>query len=146
MKKVLDRCCIIWLGWTWGQVNVTFQVDMTGQTVRPNGVHVAGSFQNWNPASTALTNQGNGIYSVTLSIPAGTYQYKFINGNDWPQAESVPAACGVGDGFGGYNRTATIGCNNPITVGPVCFPSCFSSNAPPGPVSGTLLVVMSKQT
>ncbi len=146
MKKVLVLCCMLWSVLTWAQVNVTFQVDMTGQTVSPNGVHVAGSFQNWNPASTALTNQGNGIYSVTLSIPAGTYQYKFINGNDWPQAESVPAACGAGDGFGGYNRTVNIGGNNPITVGPVCFASCFACNDQPGTVSVTLMVDMSEQT
>ena len=42
--------------------NVTFQVDMTGQTVDPNGPHIAGNFQaaagfpgDWDPAATSLT-------------------------------------------------------------------------------------------
>jgi hypothetical protein len=79
---------------------VKFQVDMTGQTVGVNGVHIAGSFQaaagfpgDWQPGTTALSNGGSGsIYSAIVDIPAkALYEFKFINGNDWPQAESVPA-------------------------------------------------------
>ena len=46
---------------------VKFQVDMTGKTVSPNGVHIAGSFQkaagapdDWQPGATALSNGGSG--------------------------------------------------------------------------------------
>lgn len=79
---------------------VKFQVDMTGQTVGANGVHIAGDFQkaagapdNWQPGATTMSNGGSGnIYSVMVDIPAGKfYEFKFINGNDWPQAEGVPA-------------------------------------------------------
>lgn len=79
---------------------VKFQVDMTGQTVGGNGVHIAGDFQaaagfpgDWQPGATAMSNGGSGnIYSVIVDIPANTfYRFKFINGNDWPQVESVPA-------------------------------------------------------
>ncbi|MEN9640205.1 MAG: hypothetical protein RLZZ262_2074, partial [Bacteroidota bacterium] len=146
MKKVVLLFSMLLSMMTWAQVDVTFQLDMTGQTVSPNGVHVAGAFQGWNPASTALTNIGGNIYSVTLSIAAGTYQYKFINGNNWPQAEAVPSACGINDGFGGFNRSVTVAGNNAMTVGPVCFASCYACNNGPGTVSVTLVVDMSEQT
>ncbi|WP_210489175.1 alpha-amylase family glycosyl hydrolase [Rufibacter aurantiacus] len=96
------------------QVQLTFRVDMTGQTVSPNGVHVAGNFQalagsgsDWNPASLALTDPDNDkIYEVQVSLPTGgLFQYKFINGNSWTGAEIVPAACGLNDGGGNFNRT-----------------------------------------
>ena len=35
-------------------VNVTLNVDMSNVTVSENGVHVAGSFQGWDPAATPL--------------------------------------------------------------------------------------------
>ena len=43
---------------------VSFVVDMTGQTVSSNGVHIAGNFQGWNPASTRMSNlyTSNKIY------------------------------------------------------------------------------------
>jgi hypothetical protein len=79
---------------------VKFQVDMTGQTVSTNGVHIAGDFQaaagfaaDWDPSTTALSNGGSGsVYSVILNLPAHTvYRFKFINGNEWSAVESVPA-------------------------------------------------------
>ena len=52
------------------QQNVTFNVDMTNETVNPTGVHIAGNFQdvnydgilenadlvNWNPSAYELTD------------------------------------------------------------------------------------------
>ena len=60
----------------------------------PNGavttaVHLAGSFNGWDPGSLALTKQDNGDWSVSLSsLQAGqSYPYKFVvddnNGNHW---------------------------------------------------------------
>jgi len=54
--------------------NLTFNVDMSQQTVSPLGVYVAGSFRGWNPAGTAMTDNGDGTYSVTYTagVTAGT--------------------------------------------------------------------------
>lgn len=79
--------------------DITFQVDMRGQAVSPNGVHVAGDFQSeangtadWQPGDNQLLDaDGDSIYSTTVSIPAGRYEFKFINDNDWPGVEGVPA-------------------------------------------------------
>jgi len=127
---------------------VTLRVDMSQQTVSPNGVHVAGSFQNWSPGTTALTDaNADGIYEITVSIESGTeIQYKFINGNDWPQSELVPTLCGVSDGFGGFNRNSSIG-TEATTLPVICFGACAPCVAgPPAMVSVTFSVDMSIET
>ena len=57
---------------------------MSGETVSANGVHVAGSFQGWNPGSTELLDpDGDKIYEGEVIANNGNYQYKFVNGNAW---------------------------------------------------------------
>ena len=101
-------------------VNVSFKVNMLLQNVDPAGARIAGSFSNW--SDIPLVNQGNGIWGATLLLTEGqTYQYKFKNGpNNWEQA---PQACGVSDGFGGYNRSVTVG-NTDISLPAICYSSC----------------------
>lgn len=114
------------------QVQLTFRVDMGQQTVSPNGVHVAGSFQSeagfgtdWNPGATRLTDtDGDKVYEVTVNVPAGVYQYKFVNGNSWSaQPEQVPSACGLDDGAGNINREVTVGASN-LRLPVVLFNGC----------------------
>jgi len=124
-------------------VNVTFQVDMSQQTVSPQGVHIAGSFNGWSTTATPMVHAGNNIYTVTLNLTSGTsYQYKYINGNTWAGEEIVPSACGVPNGFGGYNREITVGSS--ATILPIV---CFSHCGPcPSTINLTLVVDMSEQT
>ena len=106
--------------------NVTLRVDMKLATVSPLGLHVAGNFQGWNPASTPMTNAGNGIWTYTFAAkPGDSLQYKFINGNAFGMDEqSITAACGTSNGFGGFNRLYVVP-NEATTVLPaVCFDSC----------------------
>lgn len=93
---------------------VKFQVDMTGQTVSANGVHIAGNFQaaagapgDWDPGTTTLSNGGSGsIYSIIVDIPAGRhYEFKFINGNTWGDAENIPALNQVGHPLNGGSNS-----------------------------------------
>jgi hypothetical protein len=107
-----------------GQVTVTFKVDMSEQTVSADGIHVAGSFQGWNPASTEMTDIGNNVYSVSYSVNSNEQiQYKYINGIDWDGSEIVPEECGVPDGFGGFNRFLDVP-DYDTTLTAVCFSSC----------------------
>ena len=123
--------------------SVTFHVDMNGQTVSANGVHVAGNFgdydydgtpenemyPNWDPAGIALTDDdSDGVYSVTLDLVPGTIEYKFINGNAWG-GESDDEWAGEDNDFqpcrsGGGNRTITIG-DTDLDVGLVCWERCI---------------------
>jgi hypothetical protein len=71
------------------QVNVTFRVDMNvialNPGISPNGVHIAGSFQGWDPGADEMTDPDlDGIYEITFSIPNGTMiEWKYINSNAW---------------------------------------------------------------
>jgi hypothetical protein len=138
MKKIFTFCFVALSAMlAQAQVAVTFNVDMTGQTVNANGVHMAGNFGdvnydgtaenpayvNWTPSAIALTDQGNGIWSVTLNLVAERYEFKFINGNDWPFAEDVPAACQV-EVNGNDNRFWSISGLNATESMTVCYASC----------------------
>jgi hypothetical protein len=102
------------------QVAVTFQVDMSLQLVSVDGVHIAGSFQGWNPTGTPMVDMGNNIYQVTLTLNEGEFhEYKFINGNNWPGAELVPGEC---SGFGGNREFFVPSVNTTFDV--VCFGEC----------------------
>jgi hypothetical protein len=136
MKKVY-ACWLSLLtaGASMAQFPVTFSVDMTGQTVSPNGVHIAGNFQdvnydgtfenpslvNWSPSTYQLTDDDmDMVYSVTLDLVADDrYEFKFINGNDWPFEEAIPAACQVGNG--NSNRFIAISGETDYLI---CWESC----------------------
>jgi hypothetical protein len=105
----------------------TFSVNMANTVISANGVHLAGGFgaygyANWSPSGIAMSDaDGNGIYEVTLVLPAGqSFEYKFINGNDWPGAESVPAECNTFT-----NRVYTTAATDAsVNGGAVCFGAC----------------------
>ena len=125
--------------------SVTFQVDMTGLTVSPNGVHIAGSFQGWNPGGTPMTpaaHNGN-IYTYTTNLPLGdVVEWKYVNGNAWGSEEFVPGACAI-NGQGGGNRSHTVATGNNL-LSPVMFGSC--SVFTPVPVNVTFMLSMQGQT
>jgi Bacterial lectin len=103
-------------------VLVTFQVDMSQMVISPNGVHLAGDFQGWDPATYQMTDIGGGIYSMTLDLAPGTYQFKFINGNSWGNDEIVPVSCGIDGGLGVYNREVIVAADATLTA--FCFGQC----------------------
>ena len=110
MKKLYAIAVALCFGVTAFAQNhsVTFQVDLGSTAANSNGVHVAGSFQSWSPSTTSMSQVGStSVYSVTVSVPAGHLEYKFINGNAWGDDESVPAPIQVGTN-GNSNRWAVI--------------------------------------
>lgn len=47
-------------------------------------VYVAGDFNGWDPAATRLTDKKTpGEFVVTIAIPRGTYEYKFVINGSW---------------------------------------------------------------
>ncbi|OQX76450.1 MAG: hypothetical protein B6D64_09875 [Bacteroidetes bacterium 4484_276] len=121
-------------------VEITFQVDMSNETVSPLGIHIAGSFQGWDPAGTEMLPVGNGVYAVTIDLDEGNYyEYKFINGNAWGMDETVPPECAVS-----WNRYLTVP-SVPTTLDAVCFGSCDPCGPPPIDITVTFNVDMSEQ-
>ena len=77
-------------------VNVTFQVDMSGETVSGDGVRVVIK-DPW--IWTAMTDAGGGIWEATVALnPNETYPYTYVNGAQdyWDGEESVPVPCNYG--------------------------------------------------
>lgn len=107
MKKIYLMAFAVAFGITSiAQVDVTFQVDMNNETVSENGVHVAGNWQDeagfpgeWDAGASEMTDDnGDGIYELNVNIPAGQYEFKYINDNDWPGVEGVPVVNQKGGG------------------------------------------------
>ena len=80
--------------------------------VSTNGVHLAGNLVEWDPAKFQMANyKGNGemsgsVYQYMAYVTSGASpEYKFINGNTWGDAESVPSACVVNGNRGLSNIT-----------------------------------------
>ncbi|MEX1189013.1 MAG: T9SS type A sorting domain-containing protein [Bacteroidia bacterium] len=127
MKKQILTAALIISGslGLMAQSTVTILVNMTGQTLDPNGVHIAGSFQSeagatadWQPGETPMNDEGGGIYSFSSMLPDGTYEFKFINGNDGPMEESIPVESQVGTG--NPNRFFVVD-GNDLIIPPIYF-------------------------
>ncbi len=138
---------VVWIDCTPPNVALTFRVNMSQQTVAPNGVHVAGSWQDeagypsdWDPSTAAMTDpDGDGVYELMVMVPAGTYEYKFVNGNAWGSDESVPAACAVNQ-----NRQVVLAANNVLPI--VCYAACIDCIVNPVTVNATFSVNMALET
>ena len=108
--------------------SVTFELNLGSTTANTNGVHIAGSFQGWQPDTTELVQVGtSNWYSVTRQLAAGDHEYKFINGSSWTDAENVPAENQVNalDGSGNGNRWLRLRCDTTIQMD-------YSGNSPNG--------------
>lgn len=89
LKLLLPVILITSFGWS--QVNITFQVDMSFEIINEeDSVHIAGSFQGWDPAATVLVDEdGDLIYSTTVEITEDTIYYKYVNGDEWGEEENI---------------------------------------------------------
>ena len=85
-------------------VEVVFTVDMQQEELSENGVYILGTnedFTNfgydiitgdaiapYDPTTTSLTEIEEDVYQISIHLePSKSYQYKFINGNDWDGVE-----------------------------------------------------------
>lgn len=69
-------------------------------------VFVAGTFNDWSPTASPLQNRGNGTWSASLSLPSGTYEYRFVVDGQW---QDDPAAAQYTiNPFGTMNAVLTV--------------------------------------
>lgn len=66
-------------------------------------VFLAGNFNDWKPdnAQYLMTADAGGAYTITVKLPPGTYQYKFVADGQWIKDPFSPGD--APDGFGGRN-------------------------------------------
>jgi 1,4-alpha-glucan branching enzyme len=81
---------------------VTFEIELpsAGQ------VFVAGQFNDWSIAKTALAKGEDGVWRVTLRLEPGKYEYKFYVDGQWMEDPSNPDK--VPDPYGGSNSVLTV--------------------------------------
>lgn len=112
---------------------VTFTVDMKNETVDPaKGVCAAGNFQkaagvgnDWTPGAFKLTQVGtSSVYTGTVTLPAGKYQYKFVNSDNWNDGKDEKMGGKSCNGSNDGNRAFEVGASD-ITLS-YCFNRCFA--------------------
>lgn len=82
----------------------SFRLELTRPQARE--VFVAGSFNDWQPATTPLKLAGDGKWAVELSLPPGRYEYRFVADGEWmddPNAKEV-----VPNPHGGANALLVV--------------------------------------
>lgn len=93
------------------------RVTTPGPNVTPDGVvfnykadgagtkiYLAGNFNEWNPSNPQFLmkdDDGDGVWSITVKLAPGTYQYKYVIDEKWTQDPYGPGE--APDGYGGRN-------------------------------------------
>ncbi len=115
------------------QVDITFTVDMSNETVAADGAHIAGAFNGW--SGEPMTDNGDGTWSITKALTEGeSIEYKFQNGlNGW---EDFGGPC-ITNGNRGFTVPAAAD-----SLDVVCFNSCYAC----GIEGVTLTVDMANET
>lgn len=71
-------------------------------------VSVAGDFNGWNPDRTSMQRSDGGVWTATIRLNPGRYQYMFvIDGKQW--LTDPLATEDAGDGFGSQNAVLDVG-------------------------------------
>jgi len=105
--------------------DVVFAVDMNpALTPGTTSVAWAGTANGWNNTSNPMSDDdGDGVYEVTISLPAGAHEYKFIQNADWGLAETFNGSESCTTPPGEFvNRVVTI--TGATTLDAVCYNSC----------------------
>ncbi len=76
-------------------------------------VYLAGTFNDWDPTATPLTRRADGTWAVSLDLPPGRYEYKFVVDERWccePGGEEPGPGCRgcVPNSFGTMNRVIEV--------------------------------------
>ncbi len=107
----------LWAGWA---NEPTYPVRFRLELQQPaEKVYLAGSFNEWQPrASLMQSDAEKRVWTLTLQLPPGAHQYKFVvNGTDWMTDPNAPA---IDDGNGNLNSVVWVepdGYNRPARVG-----------------------------
>ena len=81
-------------------------VEFSCDAPEAKSVHLAGTFNDWNPEGTAMEEAGGGVWKSQLKLEPGRYEYKFVVDGRWccdPSRDDhdlsvpdcVPNSCGT---------------------------------------------------
>lgn len=80
---------------------VSFSIKCDG---RVSKAAIAGDFTGWKP--TAMRKQKDGTFSVSIAVPAGRHEYKYILDGNWTHDPDVRDA--VHNSYGSLNSVVTV--------------------------------------
>jgi hypothetical protein len=123
---------------------VTFQVDMSDYTGDFTTIELNGSFNGWCGTCNPMTDQGNGIWSVTLPLENGQIEFKYTFDNWTGQEDLAPGLPCTITADGNTNRFLEITGDTIMPV--VCWESCAACTGMPSNVDVTFKVDMSEYT
>lgn len=102
-----------------GYYFLRFEVDMHKVNINSNGVHLNGTFSNWNALNNYMYSFDGSIYEKILYFKTENIEYKFVNGNQTNNSETVPGGCANANG----NRTINISAD--YVMSPFCYSECI---------------------
>ena len=123
-------------------VIVTFQYDAYDQIVSSNGIHIAGTFNNWSTSLSEMIDvDGDSVYTFSAAFSAGdVVEYKIINGNTWNDTHDIFSGdenCVIAN-ENDFNRVITV-LEEDMILDPVCINSCDPCDHPDIDVSPEFL-------
>lgn len=115
------------------QIDITFRLNMKGQTFQYTTPEVNGTFNNWCGSCNAMTDaDGDSIWEAVISLPNGMIEYKF-SADNWANQETLvqgsPCTNFTPPSF--INRKFIV--VSPTVLSPVCWGSCDTCTG--GPIS-----------
>ena len=126
--------------------DVTFQVDMNDIMSNVDSVfttpEVNGTFNAWCGSCNPLTDtNGDGIWSTTITLIEGDYEYKFSHDNWSGQEPLSPGSSCTMTSSGYTNRVLSL--TQDVVLPPVCYGSCAACGVSTGPFDVIFSVDMS---
>ena len=87
--------------------NVLKEVEFSFYAPLSQSVHVAGSFNDWDPSKLFLKKNKEGNWSGKTKLGTGQYEYKFLIDGQWWENDQKPVALAC-DGHGGLNSVLVV--------------------------------------
>lgn len=81
-------------------------VEFRLQAEPGKNIFLAGTFNNWNPIRMKQKDQEEGLYAITLHLPPGSHEYKFVVDDVWQIDFKNPET--VQNDFGSMNSVVTL--------------------------------------
>ena len=98
-KKCAKKCAV--------KKAATKSVTFTVHADKGKAVYVAGEFNKWNPTAKKMAYKARaGIYTATMKLAAGSYQYKFVIDGTW--CADPENANAVANDQGTFNSVITV--------------------------------------
>lgn len=118
---------VVIIGGSSDPVDVTLAVDMNNYAGSFTTVYMSGTFNDWSADSNPMSDDdGDGVWTGTINVAPGTYEYKFQL-DQWAAQEEFNGTelCTITDPSGQFtNRKLAVATEQVLP--PVCFNSCYA--------------------